>query len=42
MDTPSTDPGPFWKRLAWMVAIWASSVAILGTVAMILRAWLAP
>jgi hypothetical protein len=31
---------PVWKRLAWMVAIWAASVATLGVVAGILRLWL--
>jgi hypothetical protein len=36
----TADPGPLWKRLAWMAAIWAMSVAALGVVAMILKAWL--
>ncbi len=31
---------PLWKRLAWMAAIWAMSVASLGVVAMALRMWL--
>jgi hypothetical protein len=34
------DTGPLWKRLAWMAAIWAMSVAALGLLAMILKAWL--
>ncbi len=33
-------PSPLWKRLAWMVALWASSLAVLGVVAMIIRYWL--
>ncbi|MFC2254479.1 DUF2474 domain-containing protein [Labrys portucalensis] len=28
---------PFWKRFAWMVAIWAASIATLGTVAAVIR-----
>jgi hypothetical protein len=31
---------PWWKRLAWMVAIWAASVAALGLVSLALRFWL--
>lgn len=32
--------GPWWKRLAWLAAIWAASVAVLGTVAGVIRWWL--
>jgi hypothetical protein len=39
MDGPS-GAGPWWKRLAWLVAIWAMSVAALGVVAFILRWWI--
>jgi len=31
---------PLWKRLAWMAAIWAASVALLGVVALVIRFWL--
>jgi hypothetical protein len=31
---------PWWKRLAWMAAIWAASVAALGLVSLALRFWL--
>ena len=33
---------PLWRRLAWMAAIWAASVAALGAVGYVLRLWLAP
>ncbi len=33
-------PGPWWKRLLWLVAIWALSVAALGIVATAIRWWL--
>jgi len=32
--------GTLWKRLAWMAAIWATSVTALGAVAVVLRWWL--
>ncbi|MGX1106864.1 MULTISPECIES: DUF2474 domain-containing protein [Bradyrhizobium] len=28
---------PFWKRLAWMAAIWGASVTALGLVAGLIR-----
>lgn len=33
-------PGPLWKRLGWMIAIWAASVLALGAVAGVIRMWL--
>ena len=36
------DPAPFWKRLGWMVMIWAASVTALGIVAGAIRWWLKP
>ena len=47
MATIKSEPGgsmgaaaPCWKRLAWMMAIWAASVAALGLVSLALRFWL--
>jgi len=34
------DAAPLWKRLGWMAAIWAGSVAALGVVAGLIRWWL--
>ncbi|MBS7670142.1 DUF2474 domain-containing protein [Croceicoccus gelatinilyticus] len=43
MKQPENDPaGPLWKRLIWLVVIWAGSVAALGAVAYVLRLWIAP
>lgn len=38
---PSTPPGPLWKRLLWFVGLWAAGVAVVGSVAYILRLWIA-
>ncbi|MFM9829190.1 MAG: DUF2474 family protein [Sphingomonas sp.] len=34
------DAGPLWKRLVWLAAIWAMSVASLAAIALVLRWWL--
>jgi Protein of unknown function (DUF2474) len=31
---------PLWSRLGWLVLIWAASVAVLGAVAFVIKAWL--
>lgn len=31
---------PLWRRLLWLIAIWAASVAVLGLVAGVIRYWL--
>lgn len=43
MATISPGVAAAWcKRLAWMAAIWAASVAALGLVSLALRFWLKP
>ncbi|MEN7536145.1 DUF2474 domain-containing protein [Aurantiacibacter flavus] len=36
------DRTPLWRRIVWLAAIWAGSVAVLGAVAYGLRLWIAP
>lgn len=40
---PEAEPatGQLWRRIGWMAAIWAMSVAALGAVAFVLRLWIA-
>ncbi len=33
-------PGPWWKRLAWFAGLWLASVAVVGSVAYVLRLWI--
>jgi hypothetical protein len=42
IEPPAGDVPPVWKRLGWLVAIWALSVAALGLVAYAIRLWIAP
>jgi Protein of unknown function (DUF2474) len=35
-----TQASPLWKRLSWMLVIWAASVAALAAVSLVLRFWL--
>ena len=37
-----TENAPLWKRLGWLVLIWAGSVVFLGVIAQIIRFWLRP
>ncbi|MEP6546588.1 MAG: DUF2474 family protein [Gammaproteobacteria bacterium] len=30
-------PGPLYKRLLWMLAIWSASVAVLAAVSMMIK-----
>jgi hypothetical protein len=39
-DANGDAPGPLWKRLLWMAAIWAASVLTVGAVATVIRFWL--
>ena len=41
MARPDPDEAPLWRRLGWMAAIWAGSVAALAVVAIVLRLVLA-
>ncbi|MGY0559619.1 MULTISPECIES: DUF2474 family protein [unclassified Luteimonas] len=36
----TTGPGPLWKRLAWLFALWVAGLATVGTVAWFLRLWI--
>ena len=38
---PGTPPGPLWKRLAWCVGLWLAGLAAVGTLAWLLRLWIA-
>lgn len=31
---------PLWKRLAWFVGLWLASVAVIGTVAFVIKLWI--
>ncbi|VAM27275.1 Protein of uncharacterised function (DUF2474) [Enterobacter hormaechei] len=37
MKTVDETPRPFWKKLMWLVIIWAASVMALGVVATIFK-----
>jgi len=39
-DGSTTPPRSTGKRLLWFVGLWAASVATLGVVAEMIRAWL--
>ena len=33
---------PFWRQVLWFVALWAAGVGVVGTVAYLIRLWIAP
>lgn len=37
MRSPTEQRRPWWKKLGWLVLIWAASVAALGLVSYLLR-----
>nr|WP_085964430.1 DUF2474 family protein [Bradyrhizobium sp. ORS 375] len=37
---PTEPPAPLAKRLAWFVALWLAGVAMVGSVAFLLRLWM--
>lgn len=37
-----TAAGPWWKRFAWFVGLWVAGVAVVGTLAYVLRWVLKP
>lgn len=37
MKPETTDTRPWWKKLGWLVVIWAASVATLAVVAWLIR-----
>lgn len=40
MARAADKPAPWWKKLGWMLLIWALSVAFLGVVAYLLRGFM--
>jgi len=38
--SPAHPTPPLWKRLAWLVVIWAASVTTMFTLSGLLRLWL--
>ena len=33
-------PGPWYKRIAWFIALWLASVLVVGSVAYLIRWWI--
>jgi hypothetical protein len=40
MAITEANPGPLWKRLLWMVALWAAGVLAVGLVSGLIHLWL--
>jgi hypothetical protein len=41
MTIDESEAGPWWKRLAWFVGLWFAGVLAVGSVAYLIRWWLA-
>ena len=41
MITDDTGPVRWWKRIAWFIALWLAGVLAVGSVAYLIRAWIA-
>ena len=37
-EAHAADGKPLWQRLLWLVGLWAAGVAVVGAVAMVIRA----
>ncbi|MDB5842308.1 MAG: hypothetical protein JWQ23_4260 [Herminiimonas sp.] len=36
-EPPAGQHRPFWKKLGWLILIWAASIGALGLVALLIR-----
>lgn len=40
-ETPAPPRSPLWRRLLWFGGLWLAGVAAIGTIAYLIRVWLA-